>query len=91
MLVGEVEVGFPIERGHVVFAGPDVVADGAVGRLVDGRLVICGERPCLEQFVHGRGMLCGEEFPLRIGPAILHCTGDVEGAWRHQCGDGREH
>ena len=36
VLVGEVEVGLPVEGLDVVVAGSDVIADAAHGGLVDG-------------------------------------------------------
>ena len=43
MLVGKVQVLFPIEVGDVVFAGAHVVADSSVNGFVNGRLLACPE------------------------------------------------
>ena len=36
VLIGKVEISFPVEWGDVVFAGADVIANDAVDGLVDG-------------------------------------------------------
>lgn len=85
MLIGELQVLFPIEFGHVMFAAANMVADGGVYRLICFGLLWGSQRRLAQQIVNGTCMKSGKEFPFGIGPAIIFCAGNIDGPWCDQC------
>ena len=84
VLIGKVEISFPVEWGDVVFAGADVIANDAVDGFVDGGKFLGREGAGSEEFVNGGSMKGTEEFAFGVGPAVLFGTGDVDGAWGNE-------
>src|SRR3954467_1277135 len=85
MLVGEGEVGCPVEGRDVVRPGADVIAERvARDGLADGRLVVDGESGLRKERVNGLCVLQSEEFTDRIAQSISRGARNVEESWRYQ-------
>ena len=80
VLIGKVEISFPVVWGDVVFSGTDVIANDAVDGFVNGRLFFGREGTGSEKFVNGGSVVGAKEFTFGIGPAVLFSTGNVKGA-----------
>ena len=82
--VREVQVALPVVVRDIVAAGPDVIADRAVERVVRRRQIIGSEALLSEQTVDGLGSPGGEELTARVGPAVPLGARDVDGSRRHE-------